>query len=148
MPANSCMPVSNDPPEFAVAVRMGSRTGKVLKRSKTFSLNWLNYSQRNRVKLLSDPNNEADKLRSLKIPSMEVLGAPVLVDAEAYAICEKKSIQSTGDHELVIGGLLGAMASLDFDENWKFREYKPILYLGSSFQNPFSTISKPFSPKK
>jgi hypothetical protein len=35
------------------------------------------------------------------------------------------------------------MGCLDFDENWKFENYRPILYLGSSFRDTFSTISDP-----
>ncbi len=140
MPANSCMPVSNEPPLFAVSVRKGSKTNRVLSKSKNFSINWINFSDKKLVSLLSESNKAPDKLKALEIPYAEVFDAPVLAQSQAYAICEKNSVRKVGDHDLIVGRLLGAMASLDFDENWKFKTYHPILYLGSTFPDPITTI--------
>lgn len=140
MPANSCMPISDDPPLFAVSVRRGLKTNRILRKSKRFSVNWLGFADRSVITLLSESSNSSDKLRSFKIGYREVLGAPVLERAQAYAICERTLIERAGDHDLILGQVLGAMASLDFDEYWKFESYKPILYLGSDYRNPFTTI--------
>jgi len=148
MPANSCMPVSNDPPLFAVSVHKGAKTNQILKQSKNFSINWLNFSDRKIVKVLAEKNNSSDKLAALNIPYQEVWQAPVLIRAQAYAICKMKSVQVVGDHDLFIGSLMGGMASLDFDQNWKFDEYRPILYLGSGFRNPYTTLHSISSVKK
>jgi flavin reductase (DIM6/NTAB) family NADH-FMN oxidoreductase RutF len=141
MPANSCMPVSNEPPLIAVAVRRGSKTNEVLALARNFSVNWLNYSDRKIVSLLAGSSNSEDKLSSFGITYDRVFEAPVLRKAIAYAICKKKSVIKTGDHDLFTGQLVGAMASLDFDENWKYVEYHPILYLGSELRNPYTTIA-------
>ena len=68
----------------------------------------------------------------LKIPYGLVLGAPVLDASIAYAILEREKVIDVGDHDLFIGRVTGAMASLDFDEYWKFKDYRPVLYLGSA----------------
>ncbi len=67
---------------------------------------------------------------SLEIPYGLVLGAPVLDASIAYAILEREKVIDVGDHDLFIGRVTGAMASLDFDEYWKFNDYRPVLYLG------------------
>jgi len=140
MPANSCMPVSSDPPHFAVSVKRDLKTDQILKRSKVFSVNWIGYNDKRIITLLSKSSKSANKLDAFDIPYQEILGAPVISSAEAYAICQKKSVQKVGDHDLIVASVTGVMASIDFDENWKFEDYRPILYLGSSFQDPFTTI--------
>lgn len=140
MPANSCMPVSTDPPLLAISVRIGSKTNKVLRRANNFSVNWLNYVDRKAVTVLSGSVDSHDKLAAVNIPYEMILDAPVLLRAVAYAVCEKKSTVEAGDHEIFIGSVLGAMASLDFDESWKFEDYGPILYLGSEFRNPYARL--------
>lgn len=140
MPANSCMPVSSNPPMVAVSVRTGSKTNHVFKKSKRLSINWIDFAEKRLVSLLSQSNSFPDKLDSFKIPYSEILGAPVLAGAQAYAVCEKVSTLNLGDHDLFIARMVGAMASLDFDENWKFEEYHPVLYLGSSFRVPLVTL--------
>jgi flavin reductase (DIM6/NTAB) family NADH-FMN oxidoreductase RutF len=139
MPANSCMSVSDKPPMFAVSIRKELKTDIILKKSKNFSVNWLNFRQRKYVNQLAAKSNSLDKLSALNVPYFEVMHAPILEQAQAYAICETKSIQDFGDHDLFVGRVIGAMASLDFDTNWKFVDYHPILYLGSNFKNPFTT---------
>ncbi len=127
---------------IAVSVRKGSKTNGVLKKAKNFSINWLNLRNRKIVAQLSSENKSQDKLKALDIPYLLVFGSPVLNVSVAYVICKKESEFETGDHALFIGRLIGAMASLDFDENWKFEDYKPALYLGSNFRNPFSTLDR------
>jgi flavin reductase (DIM6/NTAB) family NADH-FMN oxidoreductase RutF len=74
---------------------------------------------------------QRDKLSILHIPYKLVFDAPVLEDSVAYAICETRRVLPLGNHDLFIGHVIGAIASLDFDEYWKFKSYDPILYLGS-----------------
>jgi flavin reductase (DIM6/NTAB) family NADH-FMN oxidoreductase RutF len=141
------MPISgNKQIMFAVALRGDSTTAKTLKKAPTFSLNWLDFKQRKIVTKLSSPlpshsaKSSRDKLGSLGITYKLVFGAPVLESASAYAICEKARDVRVGDHRLCLGRLLGAMASLDFDQNWKFKAYRPILYIGSTHRDPFTTL--------
>jgi flavin reductase (DIM6/NTAB) family NADH-FMN oxidoreductase RutF len=136
------MPVSNEPTMIAVSVRKDSKTNSVLMEAKNFSINWLNLSERKIVSQLSSGNNSSNKLKARNIPYFLAFGSPVLHASVAYAICQKESVLEAGDHDLFVGRLIGAMASLDFDENWKFEGYKPILYLGSNFRNTFSTLDR------
>jgi len=140
MPANSCMPVSHDPPLFAVSIKTTAKTARVINESQKFSVNWIGFSERKIINLMTQSNDSPDKLASLQIPYFQVFDTPVLSRAVGYAVCEAISTQPTGDHELIIAKVLGAMATLDFDQNWKFEEYQPILYLGSSFRNPYGRM--------
>jgi flavin reductase (DIM6/NTAB) family NADH-FMN oxidoreductase RutF len=136
------MSVSNTPPLIGVSVRTGSKTDAVLKNSKNFSVNWLGYSERKYIDLLAKGGDSPDKLTSNKIPFDEIMDAPVLKKSAAYAICQKESVHQIGDHELFVGLVIGSMASLDFDENWKFNGYRPILYLGSESRKPYATLPR------
>ena len=136
------MPVSDEPAMIAVSVRKDSKTNGVLKEAKNFSINWLNLRDKKIVAQLSSGNKSSNKLKALNIPYFLAFGSPVLHASVAYAICRKESVFKSGDHDLFVGRLIGAMVSLDFDENWKFEDYKPILYLGSNFRNPFSTLDR------
>jgi len=142
MPANSCMPISDNPPLLAISIKTGAKTNRVITRSKKFSVNWLDFSDKKIISLLTQSNDSPDKLSSLNIPYLEVFNSPVLSRAQAYAICEVTSTHDAGDHHLIVGKVVGAMASLDFDENWKFEEYHPILYLGSPFRNPYTRMPR------
>jgi flavin reductase (DIM6/NTAB) family NADH-FMN oxidoreductase RutF len=142
MPVSSVIPVSDNPARIAVSVNKTLKTNSVLRRASFFSLNWLDFKNRKLVEKLSKVrlSKTSDKLKSLRIPYEVVLGVPVLKDSLAYMILEKEKIIDVGDHNLFIGRVQGAMASLDFDEYWKFKEYNPILYLGSGRKNSFVTL--------
>jgi flavin reductase (DIM6/NTAB) family NADH-FMN oxidoreductase RutF len=142
MPVVSAISVSNRPARIAVSIKEDLNTNRVLKLSSSFSLNWLGFRDRSLVSKLSKirASPTKDKLASLKIPYRMVLGAPVLEAAVAYVILEREKIVNVGDHDLFIGRVSGAMASLDFDEYWKFKEYRPILYLGSGRKGSFATL--------
>lgn len=142
MPVASAIQVSNFPSRIAVSIRKSLNTSSVLRKADSFSLNWLDYKDRNLIRELSTfrAKKNRDKLQSLKIPYRMVLGAPVLDNSLAYVILEKERMIDVGDHNLFIGHVVGAMASLDFDEYWKFKKYKPVLYLGSPHKRTFSTL--------
>jgi len=140
------MPISDEPPLFAVSIRIGSKTNQLLEKSKYFSVNWIDFADRRLISLLSESVDSDDKLKTFEVPYKLIFQTPVLIRAQAYAICEIQLIQETGDHNLIIGKVIGAMASLDFDQHWKFLDYSPILYLGSNFRNPFAKVqAKPRS---
>ncbi len=140
MPVNSCMPVSDEPPLFAVSIKTTAKTARVVNESRKFSVNWIGFSERKIINLLTQSNDSSDKLASLQIPYFQVFNTPVISRAIGYAICETISSRPVGDHKLIIAKVLGAMATLDFDQNWKFEEYQPILYLGSAFRNPYARV--------
>ena len=148
MPTNSCMMASDEPAMIAVSVPKGSKTNAVLRKAKNFAINWLNFRDRKIVNQLFFGNKSRDELRALNIPYLLVFGAPVLDASVAYLICRKESEFEAGDNDLFLGRFVGAMASLDFDEYWKFEDYKPALYVGSNFRNPFWTLDQGHSARE
>jgi flavin reductase (DIM6/NTAB) family NADH-FMN oxidoreductase RutF len=142
MPVASAVPVSHNPSMVATAIRKGLTTHRLMRRSSIFSLNWVDFRKRKIVTTLSTPRRikTRDKLEACNIAYHIVLGTPVLDDACAYLIIKKERMIAVGDHDLFIGRVVGAMASLDFDEYWKFKEYRPILYLGSRRRKNYTTI--------
>ena len=145
MPANSCVPLSDSPALIGVAVRIGSNTEKVLTRTLSFSLSWLDYSERSR-KMIADLSSKGrqgtDKLKASGIQYESIGGVPVLKEAKAFIVCRKMSAEQYGDHVLFVGIIQAVRASSDFteDEYWRFETYKPMLYLGSNRKQPFATL--------
>ena len=142
MPAVSCMSVSDEPALIAVAVSSSLRTNNVMKKARAFAISWIDFKKRKILSLLSGASKSRDKLKCAGVAYCPLLGAPVLNDSLAYVICEKTKELETGDHTLFLGKVIGAMASLDFDEYWNSSDYRPILYRGSSFRAPYITFPK------
>jgi len=150
MTANSVMSVSDSPPKVSVAISAKSRTCSIIRGSRRFSINWLSYdaSSRRAVIELSKPFRESsehyDKLKYCKIPYRLVSETPVLKQAEAFAICSVTWIRRTGDHFLIVAGVTQASATADFinEGYWMFKDYEPILYLGSNRKEPLTTLGR------
>lgn len=147
MPANSCSSVSDSPPMISVAVKRSANTNKVIRRSSMFSINWLNFKSRysrNIVQKLSTPSSKGvhDKLQFNNIPYTLALNTPILKHVFAYAICRVVKLLTTGDHDVFIARVTKAMALRDFTDDgyWRFKDYKPILYIGSIRRDPLVTM--------
>jgi flavin reductase (DIM6/NTAB) family NADH-FMN oxidoreductase RutF len=147
MPANSCSSVSDSPPMISVAVKRSTNTNRVLRRSSMFSINWLNfrpkYSRNIILRLAAQSSKDArDKLQFNGIPYILALKTPVIKHACAYALCRVVRRLTTGDHDLFIAKVIKAMALRDFTDDgyWRFKHYKPILYIGSIRRDPLVTI--------
>jgi len=150
MPANSCISISNSPPLIAVAIKRESKTNSVVSKSRSFSINWINYtpikSQNIILKLSKGTSkNGLDKLKAFNIPYKLIQRIPVLIQAQAFVLCTVKGIEKTGDHDLFIASPSYAEASTDFaeDQYWRFKKYRPALYVGSIRANPVVTIGPP-----
>ncbi|MDA4129869.1 MAG: flavin reductase family protein [Thaumarchaeota archaeon] len=142
MPAVSCISISNDPPTIAAAVGKSLRTNRILKRAKTFGISWFHFKDRKILELLSVSGKKGNKLKELRVPYRTLFGTPIPRSSMAYVICKKKNVIDVGDHDLFVGHVIGAMASTDFDEYWMFSDYRPVLYRGSAFRAPFTTIKQ------
>lgn len=148
MPANSCSSVSDSPPLISVAIKRDTKTSSVLRKSSFLSINWLNFKAEDsssvilRLSSAVDKNSNHDKLGFYGIPYSIIGQTPVLRQACAYAICGVVKRLRTGDHELFIAKVIKAMAIRDFTNEgyWRFKSYKPILYVGSIRRDPFVTI--------
>lgn len=141
MPVNSCIPVSGNPQLVSVAINNKSRTNRVLSRAGLFSLNWIDYEDKETSKALALSTKGAkDKLKESNVPYSLENGAPFLRSCKAYAICKVEKKIRTGDHDLFIARVVNARASRDFNHNWKFKEYRPLLYLGSESKKEYTTL--------
>lgn len=133
---------------ITVAIRTGSRTNRLIRKNRRFSINWIDFeperSRRTILELASPSEKELsyDKLREHKIPYFIFQKVPVLEYASAFAICKVKKRLRTGDHDLFLADVVYAKALRDFtlDGYWRFKEYKPILYVGSIRRDPLITI--------
>lgn len=142
MPAVSCMAVSDHPAIIAVAVGSSLRTNRIMKKARNFAISWIDYNHRKILELLSFHNKRKDKLRGAGIDYLLLFGAPVPKVSVAYGICQKMKAEDLGNHTLFLGKVIGAMASTDFDEYWKFSDYPPVIYRGSKFKTPFVTLKR------
>lgn len=148
MPANSCSSASHSPPMISVAIKAGTRTDRMLRKAQVFSINWMNFeppSSRDTIIKLANPSSEKenhDKLKLNDIPYNLFQEVPILDGACAFARCKVKRYLRTGDHNLYIAQVSSAMALRDFTAEcyWRFKTYKPILYVGSIRANPMITI--------
>ncbi len=139
MPANSCMPISTDPPMVALSISCNTRTNSIVSRSRRFSINWINYDekklQRAIIELgsgLISKKRAPDKLRAVGVEYRLREGIPVVEESEAFELCKVERKSRHGDHDLFVATVLEARGSFDFEKYWKFRSYKPVLYLGSN----------------
>jgi flavin reductase (DIM6/NTAB) family NADH-FMN oxidoreductase RutF len=99
---------SFDPPMILVAVRKPSRSYGLIKEGKVFSLNLLDKSEQEVIKVLEQPSRSAgDKLGKIE-HFEEDTGAPILTDAFGYLECEVREIFEPGDHALVVGEVVHA----------------------------------------
>jgi flavin reductase (DIM6/NTAB) family NADH-FMN oxidoreductase RutF len=145
MPAVSCVSVSNKPPLLALAIFRISRTGSIIKKSRRFSINWINFRNQKLRKSVVDlaksgAAEQPDKLKANRVSYRLEKDIPILSDNVAYALCELSRMVRTGDHELFVAKVKDARASNEFRDYWKFKTYKPILYLGSERGKPFTTL--------
>lgn len=148
MPANSCSSASESPPMISVAVRIGTRTNHVIQECSRFSVNWMNFEPKHSRKTIlelaspSPHDLNYDKLKQHNIPYFMLQRTPVLEQACAFAVCKVNKQIRTGDHDLFIADVVCAMAPRDFTAYgyWRFKRYKPILYLGSIRRDPLVTI--------
>jgi flavin reductase (DIM6/NTAB) family NADH-FMN oxidoreductase RutF len=150
MPANSCSSASDSPPMISLALKKDARTNKIVRLSSRFSINWLNFEPESSRRIILDlakpldgsKIEPSDKLKHYNIPYFILRGIPVLKSACAFALCVVQKRISTGDHDLFISKVTLTKAIRDFteDEYWSFRDYKPILYVGSIRPNPLITL--------
>jgi flavin reductase (DIM6/NTAB) family NADH-FMN oxidoreductase RutF len=149
MPANSCSSVSDSPSMVCIAIRKGLRTNRVLRSSSRFSINWINFEPKKSREIVNELAKKtestrvaSDKLKEHGIAYKILSGTPVLSIACAFALCKAERRISTGDHDLFIGRVTSAYAIRDFTEDgyWRFRDYKPVLYVGSIRAEPLVSI--------
>jgi flavin reductase (DIM6/NTAB) family NADH-FMN oxidoreductase RutF len=139
MPANSCMPISMNPPKVAVSIFRNTRTNSIVSGSRRFSINWVSYDNEKLRKAIiqlgsnfSSKKQSLDKLYATDIEYSLWEDIPVIKRCTAFELCAVERRLRQEDHDLFVASVLEARASFDFEKYWRFRSYKPTLYLGSN----------------
>lgn len=127
--------VSFNPMLVAVAVAPERFTYRLLKNSKVFGLNFLDFKFVDKMPFLGDVSERfmRGKLErgGFRIVRGEKTGAPLIAEASAALELEKVNVLNVGDHDLFLGRVEAAYAIGDFEGGmWKLKDYSPIFYLG------------------
>jgi flavin reductase (DIM6/NTAB) family NADH-FMN oxidoreductase RutF len=103
--------------------------------AQAFSLSWIDSKFAKAVESLGTRSAATfrDKLAAGGLTHKwgVILRVPVVVEASAVLECSLAEIHKLGDHDLLVGDIRNAYASSDFSEYWKFKQYHPMLYVGS-----------------
>jgi flavin reductase (DIM6/NTAB) family NADH-FMN oxidoreductase RutF len=134
MPVVSIVSLSNDPPIIALSSSPSHATFRAIAGARCFSVSWLDSEYLRAVEFLGmrSGRDVVDKLLAAGLHHRATGSPPVPVISEASAFlrCSVEEVRTYGDHELVVGLVLEAKADADFDDYWKFKGYRPILYSG------------------
>jgi flavin reductase (DIM6/NTAB) family NADH-FMN oxidoreductase RutF len=131
------MPVSFNPPLFAVSVSPKRFTYQQAIKSKEFAVNFMAASDEAIVAAVGgSKGSEIDKFEAFDIATEESIktGAPVLKAAYAAYECKLVNDVPCGDHQLLVGEIVAVHTSDEaFDENGMLDLTKvtPSLYMGA-----------------
>ncbi len=133
MPVVSIVSLSNSPPLVGFSSSPEHSTHQAIIKLKSFSVSWVDASLVKALEVLgTTPHSTGDKLHSagLKHERGRVLGVPIIEGSVAALECSLYARQKLGDHELIVGKVQDARASEDFQDDWRFQTYHPVLYAG------------------
>ena len=106
---STLMYVSHAPPMVAIAEHPGSRTARLIRESKEFSVSLLHDSQQDIAAAAGKSAPGPDKLATLKIRAIEApagMNAPGVDGCIAVLWCRVVHALPTGDHELFVGEIV------------------------------------------
>jgi len=145
--AISYIALSFKPPLIGASIHGESRTARLVRSSKEFALNWLDYDDRDQILKMGEAarRDVKDKLKAMGLATAnaKAITAPVLRNAVAVVECKLSNVFTTGDHELFVGESVAAYAIEDFEEYWRFSKYRAPLYIGSGRGEKFARMSIP-----
>ncbi len=102
----TCMYVSLSPAQVAIAEHPGSRTAKLVQKTREFSVSLLHSSQQDIAMAAGRSAEGSDKFASLGIKPVEAptgLTAPAVAGSIAILWCRVVDERVTGDHILFVG---------------------------------------------
>ena len=106
---STLMYVSHSPPMIAIAEHPGSRTARLIRESREFSVSLLHDSQQDIAAVAGKSAAGPDKLATLKLKAVEPpdgLHAPGIAGSIAVLWCRVTASLPTGDHELFVGEIV------------------------------------------
>ncbi len=131
--ATWAVPLSFMPPYAGVLVSPERYTYKVLKSSKYFTINMLDFSFSEQASFLGNTSKRflPSKLESSGLNFVKKEGYYYVAEASAYVLCKREREVEIGDHDLFIGKVVDVFATDAFDDLWDLKKHKPMLYFGS-----------------
>ncbi|HEV8536926.1 MAG TPA: flavin reductase family protein [Candidatus Limnocylindria bacterium] len=107
------MYVSHIPAMVAIAEHPGSRTTRLIRASREFSVSLLHDSQQELAVAAGRSADGPDKFAALKIPVIEQPGfaTPGVEGSLAIFWCQVHDERPTGDHILFVGDVVGAVSN-------------------------------------
>lgn len=126
MTASSFTSVSVEPPLVLFCAQNGSSTLAAIKENGTFAVNVLNEDQKDACFAFAG-KVDGDKFANRHLEAGPVTGAPLLPGALAQFECKVWSINPGGDHEIVIGEIVGMQRPA--------AEKDPMVFWGGKLQN-------------
>ena len=120
---------------IGVAIAPERYTYKLIKKSRIFAINILDYKYVEKTPYLGDASerffrNKIARAGFHVVPGRST-GAPIVEEASAALELKLRDIIRTGDHDLFVGEVVAAYAVDDFSNGmWRLVEYNPLLYLG------------------
>lgn len=119
MTASAVTSLSLKPPLLLACLASTSRTLAGIQLQRTFAVHLLREEQAGWAETFARPGQE----RFGGIALREVLGAPVLVDALAWAVCLLVEARQYGDHHIVVGEVAATHSSAGRPLVWHDRSY-------------------------
>jgi flavin reductase (DIM6/NTAB) family NADH-FMN oxidoreductase RutF len=127
MTASSFTSLSVEPPLVLFCAQNGSSTLAAIKENGTFAVNVLNAGQKDAC-LAFAGKVDGDKFANRHLERGPATGAPLLPGALAQFECKVWSINPGGDHEIVIGEVVGLHRPAAPDD--------PMVFWGGKLQHP------------
>ncbi len=131
------MPLSYNPPLFAVAVASKRFTYRLITASKEFAVNFMPASHAEEVAAVGGSEGEnIDKLRSFRISQDRPVKtlAPIIRSSYAAFECRLIDDRQYGDHRLLVGEIVAVHWQKDAfmeDGSLDLNKANPLLYIGN-----------------
>lgn len=131
------MPVSFNPPLYAISVSQKRFSYGLITKGKAFTVNFLPAEKAALVAAAGGTKGEEiDKFKELGIEKEDssAVDAPILSDAYAVYECRLVSDEKIGDHHLLIGEIVSTRlqdSAFMEDGTLNINNIKPVLYMGN-----------------
>ncbi len=105
------MPVSFDPPLYAISVGKTRFSCEIIKKSKAFAVNFISFELKNQALFCGTKSGiHIDKFKEAELTKEECknLDCPRIKEALAYIECEVTNEIDAGDHIIFIGKIINS----------------------------------------
>jgi flavin reductase (DIM6/NTAB) family NADH-FMN oxidoreductase RutF len=137
------VPVSVNPPMLVFAVRKERHSYKLIEQTREFVVNIAGFDMARQVLYCGRKSGrEVNKFKEtgLTAGKAKKVSVPIINECVAHLECRVEDIIPTGDHVLIVGGVLAAHARSEaFKGLYDLKRFKPLLHLGDDVFTTTST---------